>query len=30
MGAAQYVTKPLSVDMLVREIKAAIEERQPA
>lgn len=29
MGAAQYVTKPLSIESLVREIKMAIEERQP-
>ncbi len=28
MGAAQYVTKPLSIELLVREIKMAIEERQ--
>ena len=30
MGAAQYITKPLSIEMLIREIKKAIVERQPA
>jgi DNA-binding response OmpR family regulator len=30
MGATQYMTKPLSVDALIREVKAAIDERQQA
>jgi DNA-binding response OmpR family regulator len=29
MGAAQYITKPLSIEVLIREIKRAIAERQP-
>jgi DNA-binding response OmpR family regulator len=28
MGAAQYMTKPLSVETLIREINATLEERQ--
>jgi two-component system phosphate regulon response regulator PhoB len=28
MGAAQYITKPLSIEALVQEIKSVIEERQ--
>jgi DNA-binding response OmpR family regulator len=30
MGAAQYITKPLSIDSLIREIKTAIAGKQPA
>jgi CheY-like chemotaxis protein len=30
MGATQYITKPLSIESLVREIKKAIAENQPA
>jgi PAS domain S-box-containing protein len=29
MGADQYITKPLSIEMLVNEVKSAIAERQP-
>jgi DNA-binding response OmpR family regulator len=29
MGAAQYITKPLSIEVLIREIKRAIAEKQP-
>ena len=29
LGAEQYITKPLSVDTLVHEIKNAIAEKQP-
>jgi CheY-like chemotaxis protein len=29
MGAAQYITKPLSIEALIREIKRAIVEKQP-
>jgi len=28
MGAAQYMTKPLSIESLIGEVKAALEERQ--
>ncbi len=30
MGAAQYITKPLSIDSLIREIKSAITGKRPA
>jgi CheY-like chemotaxis protein len=29
MGAAQYLTKPLSIEALIREIKKAIAEKRP-
>ena len=29
MGAAQYITKPLSIESLIREIKRAIVDKQP-